>query len=156
MLFKEYTYSVLIVSSSAKFNEAILPLLPENEFGPIKEVKTTGEARRILADRNFDILLVNTPLTDSFGTRFALDAAENSMCGVLMFVKADLYEEITDKVIDYGIFTLSKPTSSGVIHRRKIRNRHPHRNRIRKKTLPRRRNQNLRSPRAKLNALRAV
>ena len=42
MLFKEYTYSVLIVSSSAKFNEAILPLLPENEFGPIKEVKTTG------------------------------------------------------------------------------------------------------------------
>ena len=116
MLFKEYTYSVLIVSSSAKFNEAILPLLPENEFGPIKEVKTTGEARRILADRSFDILPVNIPLTDQFGTRFALDAAESSTCGVLMCVKADVYEEVTDKVIDYGIFTLSKPTSSGVIH----------------------------------------
>lgn len=116
MLFKDYTYSVLIVSSSAKFNETIIPLLPENEFGPVKEVKTVGEARRILANRNFDILLVNTPCTDAFGTRLAIDTAETSTSGVLLFVKADLYEEVTDKVIDYGIFTLSKPTSSGVIH----------------------------------------
>ena len=32
MLFKEYTYSVLIASSSAKFVTGIMPLLPENEF----------------------------------------------------------------------------------------------------------------------------
>lgn len=116
MLFKDYTYSVLIVSSSEKFNDAILPLLPENEFGPIARVTNVGEARRTIANRGFDIVLINTPLTDSFGTKLALDIAADSPSGVLLFVKADLYEEITDKVIDYGIFTLSKPTSSVVIH----------------------------------------
>ena len=116
MLFKDYTYSVLIVSSSEKFNDALLPLLPENEFGPIARVTNVGEARRTIANRGFDIVLINTPLTDSFGTKLALDIAADSPSGVLLFVKADLYEEITDKVIDYGIFTLSKPTSSVVIH----------------------------------------
>ena len=34
MIFKEYTYSVLLVSSSQKFSEQILKMLPDNEFGP--------------------------------------------------------------------------------------------------------------------------
>ena len=44
MLFKEYTYSVLIVSSSEKFAASLTPLLPENQFGPIESVKNVGEA----------------------------------------------------------------------------------------------------------------
>lgn len=34
MIFKEYTYSVLLVSSSQKFSEQILKCIPDNEFGP--------------------------------------------------------------------------------------------------------------------------
>ena len=64
MLFKEYTYSVLIVSPSEKFAESIRPLLPENDFAPVETVGNAGEARRKLAQRDFDIVLVNTPLTD--------------------------------------------------------------------------------------------
>lgn len=116
MLFKEYTYSVLIASSSEKFAQNLLPLLPENEFGPVETVKTTGEARRKLINQTFDIILVNTPLSDEFGTKFALDVSADTKSGILMFVKSDLYEEITDKVIDYGILTLSKPTSSMTVH----------------------------------------
>lgn len=116
MLFKEYTYSVLIVSSSEKFAAAIIPQLPENEFGPIETVRNCGEARRRLINQNFDILLINTPLTDDFGASLALDAAADSKSGILMFIKNDIYDEVTDKVIDYGIFTMSKPTSMPVVH----------------------------------------
>lgn len=116
MLFKEYTYSVLIVSSSEKFASTILPLLPENEFGPVEIVKNAGEARRKLVNRNIDILLINAPLADDFGTSLALDVVADSQSGVLMFIKSDIYDEVTDKVIDYGVFTLSKPTSAPVVH----------------------------------------
>ncbi len=116
MLFKEYTYSVLIVSSFEKFSANIQPLLPENEFGPVITVKSAGEAQRKLINQTFDIVLINTPLSDDFGTKLALDIAADSKSGVLMFVKSDLYDEVTDKVIDFGIFTLSKPTSLPVVH----------------------------------------
>lgn len=116
MLFKDYTYSVLVVSSSAKFTSSLMPLLPINEFGPIDTAKNFGEARRKLLERDFDIVLINTPLTDDFGMRLALDIAADSRSGVLMFIKNDMYDEVTDKVIDYGVYTLSKPVSVSLLH----------------------------------------
>ena len=70
MLFKEYTYSVLIVSSSEKFAASIKSMLPENEFGPVRFAKNEGEARRKLADMNFDTVIINTPLVDDFSKWF--------------------------------------------------------------------------------------
>ena len=96
MLFKEYTYSVLLVSS-------------------FETAKNVGKARRKLLERGYDIVLINTPLSDDFGTKLALDVVADSKSSVLLFVKNDMYEEITDKVIDFGVFTLSKPTSSMVV-----------------------------------------
>ncbi len=115
MLFKEYTYSVLLVSSSEKFTAGLLPLFPEHEFGPVETAKNVGKARRKLLERGYDIILINTPLSDDFGTKLALDVVADSKSSVLLFVKNDMYEEITDKVIDFGVFTLSKPTSSMVV-----------------------------------------
>lgn len=115
MVFKEYTYSVLIVSSSEKFYRQILPMLPENEFEPKVFVQNSDEARRLLSDRGFDIVLINAPLNDDFGSKLASDIAADSKSGVLMFVKNDIYEEVTAKVIDSGVFTLSKPAASSTV-----------------------------------------
>lgn len=109
MIFKEYTYSVLLVSSSSKFSEQILKMLPDNEFGPKICAKSSGEAKRLLLNRSFDIVLINTPLSDEFGSKLAEDVAQSSKSGVLMFVKNDLYESVTDRAADSGVFTLSKP-----------------------------------------------
>lgn len=116
MLFKEYTYSVLIASSSEKFAAGIRPMLPENEFGPVEIAKSAGEARRRLVNENFDIIIINTPLTDDFGTKLALDIVAESKSNAIMFIKSDLYDAVTDRVIDYGVFTLSKPASASMIH----------------------------------------
>ncbi len=116
MLFKEYTYSVLIVSSSEKFAASIKSMLPENEFGPVRFAKNEGEARRKLADMNFDTVIINTPLVDDFGTGLALDVAADTRSGALMFVKDELYDDVTDRVIDYGVLTMSKPVSASMVH----------------------------------------
>lgn len=115
MVFKEYTYSVLIVSSSEKFTDQILSMLPDNEFGPKVSAQTSDNARRLLLERGFDIVLINTPLNDDFGSKLASDIASDSKSGVLMFVKNDLYEDVTAKVIDSGVFTLSKPAASSTV-----------------------------------------
>lgn len=115
MIFKEYTYSVLLVSSSQKFSEQILKMLPDNEFGPKICAKSSAEAKRLLLDRSFDIVLINTPLSDDFGSKLAEDVALNSRSGVLMFVKNDLYESVTDSAADSGVFTLSKPIAHSTL-----------------------------------------
>ena len=98
MLFKDYTYSVLIVSCIRKICCKYKSVCcRRTSFGPVKLVKSAGEARRRLADLDFDIVLINTPLADDFGTKLAHDVAVDTKSGVLMFVKADLYDEVTDQ-----------------------------------------------------------
>ena len=66
-------------------------------------------------ENDFDIVIVNSPLKDEFGTRLALDICSKSSAGVLLFVKAEHYADITAKVMPYGVLTISKPTSSSMI-----------------------------------------
>ena len=116
MLFKEYTYSVLIVSAAEQFTAQLEKMLPENEYYPVDTVKSVGAARRRLLEKSYDIVLINTPLPDEFGERLAIDIMENPHSSVLIFVRGDMYEDILSKVIDYGILTLSKPVSATMVN----------------------------------------
>ena len=108
----EHIYSVLVVSSAEKFVKPMLEMLPEKMFDPIMTATDATQARRKLLENDFDIVIVNSPLKDEFGTRLALDICSKSSAGVLLFVKAEHYADITAKVMPYGVLTISKPTSS--------------------------------------------
>lgn len=107
----ERCYSVLLVSASQKFNDAVLPLLPERQFSPIRQAADVSSARRLLLENSFDLLLINAPLPDEFGTKLALDICNSSATGVLLLVKSEHYADITDRVSPSGVLTLAKPTS---------------------------------------------
>lgn len=111
----EHIYSVLVVSSAEKFVKPMLEMLPEKMFDPIMTATDATQARRKLLENDFDIVIVNSPLKDEFGTRLALDICSKSNAGVLLFVKAEHYADITAKVMPYGVLTISKPTSSSMI-----------------------------------------
>lgn len=111
----EHCYSVLLVSSSAKFSDSLLNLLPETRYDPVSVAADVASARRNLLERRFDIVIINMPLTDDFGTRLALDITEDSGAGVMLLVKSEHYPDISARVSPYGILTLQKPTSSQMI-----------------------------------------
>lgn len=112
---KKNASSVLVVSQSAKGHEYICDLLPQDLFYPIEYVSNAGEAKRLLLRRTFDIVVINTPLPDEFGVDFALDLSKDESVGILLMVKNDLYEQVSYKVEDQGIFTVGKPgTKQGV------------------------------------------
>ena len=108
-------YGVLVVSSAEKFVRPMLDMLPEKMFNPVMTASDVAQARRKLLENEFDIVIINAPLRDEFGTRLALDICQKSSAGVLLFVKAEHYEDITAKVMQYGVLTISKPTSPPMI-----------------------------------------
>ena len=111
MVFQERTYSVLIVTASDSFTNSVMPLLPVTDYWPVTTARSVGEARRRIAETDFDIVLINAPLPDDFGMRLAIDICTNSGAGVLLMVKNDLFNDIYAKVVSYGVITLSKPTN---------------------------------------------
>lgn len=115
MVFQERTYSVLIVTASERFTDSIMPLLPMTDYWPVQTASSVAEARRWLADTEFDIVLINTPLPDDFGMHLAIDICTGSGAGVLLLVKNGLYNEIYSKVVRYGVITLSKPTNRQMV-----------------------------------------
>ena len=108
----ERRYSVLAVSSSLKFNESIRGLLPESRYFPVTVLKDAAGARRELLEQSYDLVLINAPLPDEFGTRLALDVCSRSGAGVMLLVKAEHYPDIEARVTPQGVLVMSKPTSS--------------------------------------------
>lgn len=114
MIFQEQTYSVLVVSTQ-KFFETVSQMLPGSEYYPVLSVSNAAAARREMLSRSYDLVIINAPLADEFGTRFAIDASRRSSCAVLLMVRSDVYDEVNAKVVSYGVFTLSKPVPSQML-----------------------------------------
>ena len=115
MAFQEHTYSTLIVTANDAFTQSIMPLLPMTEYHPVTTVHSVNEARRKTVDHSYDIVLINAPLPDEIGMRFAIDICNSSSAGVLLLVKNDFFEDIYSKVVSYGVITLSKPANMQMV-----------------------------------------
>ena len=111
MVFMERTYSVLVVSSSEKFNTAAAALLPVSEYYPVLWAKSVSEAKRRLLEQSFDIVMINAPIADDFGLRLGIDISGSGGSVVLLFVKSEFYEEICVKAREHGVMTAAKPVS---------------------------------------------
>ena len=113
MEIKERVYSVLVVSAVEKFNAALLPLLPSSGYDPVRVVSDVSTAKRAIAERTFDVVIVNAPLPDDMGVRFAVDVCAGNETVALLLLREAFYAEVTERLTPHGVFTLLKPTSAG-------------------------------------------
>lgn len=111
MSLKERVYSVLVVSCFESFNTVVTDMLAPASYDPVVLVNSVSEAKRMLADRSFDFVIVNSPLPDDSGARFSIDSCRSQATVALMLVKNELWPEMYDKVAEHGVFTLPKPTA---------------------------------------------
>jgi response regulator NasT len=77
-------------------------------------INCAGKARRKLLENDFAMIVVNTPLSDEFGTEFAVNAAEKTFAGVLIFVKSDLFLATLEKAEKAGVFVMEKPLTTSL------------------------------------------
>ena len=115
MSLKERVCSVLIVSASESFNSALSALLPPSRYQPICIISDISSAKRAITEREFDFVIINSPLPDNPGIRFAIDTSNDRESVVLLMVRAELNEEIYFKTAEHGVFTLPKPTSKAMM-----------------------------------------
>ena len=108
-------HRILVVSSTDKICGYLNEILPTEEFRFLPRVGSAGEAKRIMVSSNPDIVIINTPLPDDFGTELALDLSEGIM-GILLLVKNDSFDQICYRVESSGILTLSKPVTRQALY----------------------------------------
>lgn len=111
MELKEQTYHVLVVTASKTFRDSAAELLSETRCVPVQFASDISAAKRAAAETSFDFVIVNAPLPDDAGIRFALDASDQKNAVVLLLLPPDLYAESSDRAISHGVFLLSKPIS---------------------------------------------
>ena len=104
-------YSVLIVSASKNFTDAVRSTLSSARFEPLTVVGSVNAARRASAEQAYDLVLINSPLPDETGTRFAIDLCSAKGTVVLLLVSSEIHEEIFTETASYGVFTLARPLS---------------------------------------------
>ena len=102
---------ILIVSSTQKGRILLEELLGSHHFDHIITAESGSKARRMILENRFDLVVINSPLSDEFGHELALMVAESSNAGILMMVKSELADEVSAKVEDYGVFVVPKPVS---------------------------------------------
>ena len=112
---QEQIYSVLVVSSSEAFNASLIPLLPDSEFDPVRFETSVNSAKRALADRDYDFIVINSPLPDDAGVRFAIDLSGLKTSVALLMVRSDVYTTTYYRVAEYGVYVLPKPTSKPIV-----------------------------------------
>jgi len=115
MMRRENSYSVLLVSSNEKMNASLTSFMAREEYSPVEVSTSVSSARRLIDQRDFDIVIINTPLKDEVGINFAIELTDNSSCGVLLMVNSELFDEVNYKVQDLGVFTVSKPVNATIM-----------------------------------------
>lgn len=115
MSLQEQIYSVLIVSASDVFNNSFSPLLPDSLFSPIRTEASVNAAKRALADRTYDFIVINSPLPDDTGVRFAIEVSGLKTSVALLMVRSDVYALTNNKVAEHGVYVLPKPTSKPIL-----------------------------------------
>lgn len=117
MSLQERGYSVLVVSASERFNASLREFLPEAVYSPIVTASSVSAAEREWAQRPFDLMFVNCPLPDDAGVRFAMDRCRTGGTVALLFVAAELYDQVSGRAGERGVYTLPKPVLRGAMVR---------------------------------------
>ncbi len=101
--------NALIVSAGNNANEYLARHVAELGYTRPAIVASGGEARRRIDGKDFEVIIINTPLPDEFGHELGMDAVEKTDAGVILLAKTGTAEQISDKLQDYGVLVLGKP-----------------------------------------------
>ncbi len=114
MSFVQRHYRLLLVSSGEKFIKEAGALLQSDQY-QTDNSRSASDARCKLLENMYDIVIVNSPLSDESGSRLCIDASQNNGTIAALFAANDSFEESYAKASVHGVFVIHKPTSKNLI-----------------------------------------
>ena len=106
--------NALIVSSSEKGATFIQDMLAAALIRDFAIVNSCGEARRLLLERKYDLVVINAPLRDESGENLARHIAANGIAQTLLLVRSEFFEAVSGICEEDGVLTISKPVNRNV------------------------------------------
>lgn len=101
----------LIVCDAPKAADFYRNFLLQNNYRDVTTVGSGAEAKQLLVEKDYDVCVINAPLLTETGEALSIELAEKNICQVILFVKAEYIEAVTEQVEDFGVITVSKPIS---------------------------------------------
>ena len=101
--------SALIVSYTDKGTEFFTELLSAASIHRTVSLKSCGEARRLLLERDFGLVIVNAPLPDESGESLARHIAGKGLSQVILAVRNEHFDTVSAACEDYGVLAVAKP-----------------------------------------------
>ena len=106
--------NALIVSCTEKTADLFTEMLNEVSINQITVIKSAGKARRLCLERDFDLVIVNSPLLDESGESLSRHIVSNSLSQVILAVKSELFNVMAAVCEKDGVLNISKPVNRKV------------------------------------------
>lgn len=108
--------SVLIISKSDEVSQPLKELMSSEGYGDISLAYSAEQARKCVGERDFDVIIINTPILDGGGIDLSVELTECSQAGIFVLMKGEVYEKLCDAVEAKGVFALQKPLNRAGFH----------------------------------------
>lgn len=106
--------SALIVSCTEKSTAFFTQILSEASIGHIVAIQSCGEARRLLLERDFDLVIINAPLRDESGESLARHISSKGVSQVILVVASEYFDAVSAVCENDGVLTISKPINKTI------------------------------------------
>ena len=103
--------SALIIAQTEKSFAFFAELLRAHSDINIVHVHSCGEGRRVLLERDFDFVILSSPLPDETGENMARQIAISETSQVILAVKSEIYEAVSSVCGKDGVLTIEKPVN---------------------------------------------
>lgn len=101
---------ILLASGTEKGGSLFCEIIKEfNSHDEVVVLRSGTEVRAELIRNDFDIVIINSPLSDEFGSELSREITRYGAAGVMLLVKKDIAENVWLDVGDDGVYVLEKP-----------------------------------------------
>lgn len=101
--------SALIISKTETSVKSVAELLEELGYPRIKYALNAYDARKQLRSFEFELVIINAPLTDENGLELSAYCAENTKASVILTVPAKKAADAFDIISERGVLVMSRP-----------------------------------------------
>ncbi len=101
--------SALIISMGEKSIAFFTEMLNAASYEQIVSLQSCGEARRLLLERDFDLVIINAPLRDETGEELARHIASKGLGQVILAVDSEHFDEVASICENDGVLTVARP-----------------------------------------------
>ena len=106
--------SALIVTHTEKSTAFFTEILNQDSCERIVAIRSSSEARRLLLEQDFDLVIINAPLQDESGESLSRHIASKGISQVILVVKSEYYDEVSEATENEGVLVIAKPLNRSI------------------------------------------